>query len=662
MSIAQPAAPATPTRAKRFMLFIAGMGGLLYGIDVGIIAGALPYLESTASLAWKLSAQQLSFIVAAVLLGSVLSSLFAGALADLIGRRWAMALSGLLFTLSIPLIALADGYTPLLLGRLLQGISGGLIGVVVPLYLAECLHASQRGRGAALFQLLLTIGLVAAAVIGLAQAHSVDAVTAAAQALPETERAATVFAAKDHAWRSIFWMCLAPGLVFTAGALLLAESPRWLARRGRTDAALASLLRTRPAAEAHAELQDILQAQAAPVAAAPAAGAAPARPTAAHATAAIPASPAAAMAAAAAGAGSAAASDPLLSRRYLLPFLLACLVLALTQATGINSILAYVVNILNQAGLPGATANMADVGLKVVNAVMTVVAVVLVDRKGRKFLLMLGSGGIVIALLAAGLLFRSAESGQRDVRPALESRIHQNSLALRLDNSTLQSLSTSTSTSASSQAEPHSGSGPECGSGRQRLCPPEQLVVAYAYGPFTNVQTRRSDDAALPELRMTREDTVQPDSVIGAFFRRLHLNPFADPAEGATAPLHIEKAYLAQVPPASHGWQVALAIFLFVASFAVGPGVCVWLALSELMPTRIRSNGMSIALLINQFVSTVIAAVFLPTVGQHGYATMFFYGAGCAVLYFLTAAFLLPETKGKTLEAIEAHFDRKRAA
>eukprot|EP01034_Spumella_vulgaris_P029809 gene29809-36917_t len=217
------------------MLFIAGMGGLLYGIDIGIIAGALPYLESTASLAWKLSAQQLGFIVAAVLLGSVLSSLFAGALADLIGRRWAMALSGLLFTLSIPLIALADGYTPLLLGRLLQGVSGGLIGVVVPLYLAECLHASQRGRGAALFQLLLTIGLVAAAVIGLAQAHSVDAITAAAQALPDAERAATVFTAKDNAWRSIFWMCLLPGIVFTAGALLLAESPRWLVSRGRAE-------------------------------------------------------------------------------------------------------------------------------------------------------------------------------------------------------------------------------------------------------------------------------------------------------------------------------------------------------------------------------------------------------------------------------------------
>jgi SP family myo-inositol transporter-like MFS transporter 13 len=587
-------AAAVPTRAMGFLLFIAGMGGLLYGIDVGIIAGALPYLESTASVTWKLNTQQLSFIVAAVLLGSVLSSLAAGALADWLGRRPVMVLAGLLFTLSIPLIALADGYTPLLLGRLLQGVSGGLIGVVVPLYLAECLHARHRGRGAALFQLLLTVGLVLAALIGLYQAHTVEAATAAAQSLPDEARGAAVFAVKDHAWRSIFWMCLTPGIVFTVGSLLLAESPRWLARRGRLEDARKALLRTRPADEVDAELRDIEQAQA------PATNAA-------------------------------ASGDPLLSRRYVLPFLLACLILALTQATGINSILAYVVNILNQAGLPGASANMADVALKVLNAVMTIVAVVLVDRKGRKFLLMLGTAGIVTALLASGLLFRSAESGARDVRPALQASQAQ----LRLDPDTLRAL-----------GAPADGT-------------PQQLTVAYSYGPFTNVQTRRSDDPALPPLNLSRADTVQADSVIGAFFRKLHLNPFADPALGADAPLHIERADLAAVPPSSHGWQVALAMCLFVASFAVGPGVCVWLALSELMPTRIRSNGMSIALLINQFVSTVIAGVFLPTVGQYGYATMFFYGAGCALLYFLAAAFLLPETKGKTLEEIEAHFARQ---
>ena len=113
------------------------------------------------------------------------------------------------------------------------------------------------------------------------------------------------------------------------------------------------------------------------------------------------------------------------------------------------------------------------------------------------------------------------------------------------------------------------------------------------------------------------------------------------------------------MPSQKNGWLVAITLYLFMAFFAVGPGVCVWLALSELMPTRIRSNGMSIALLINQAVSTTIAAVFLPTVGKHGYSFMFFMFAACTVVYFVTAAFFLPETKGKTLEEIEEHFEGK---
>ena len=111
---------------NRFLLLVAGLGGLLYGVDVGIIAGALPYLESTSGL----SAGRLSFIVAAVLLGSVISTLFAGLLADWMGRKPLMIVSGALFVASIPMIALAHGYGALVLGRLLQGVSAGLIGVV----------------------------------------------------------------------------------------------------------------------------------------------------------------------------------------------------------------------------------------------------------------------------------------------------------------------------------------------------------------------------------------------------------------------------------------------------------------------------------------------------------------------------------------------------
>ena len=95
---------------------------------------------------------------------------------------------------------------------------------------------------------------------------------------------------------------------------------------------------------------------------------------------------------------------------------------------------------------------------------------------------------------------------------------------------------------------------------------------------------------------------------------------------------------------------------MFMAFYAVGPGVCVWLALSELMPTRIRSNGMSIALVINQLVSTMLAGIFLPFVSKHGYSSMFYLFAGFTVVYFIVTTFFLPETKGKTLEEIEAHF------
>lgn len=580
----------------RYMLFIAGMGGLLYGIDIGIIAGALPYLESTASLAWKLNAQQLGFIVAAVLLGSVCSSLFAGALADLAGRKWIMLASGALFTISIPIIALADGYTALLLGRMLQGISGGLIGVVVPLYLAECLGADNRGRGTAMFQLLLTIGLVVAALIGLYEAHVVEAAASAQRLGSSGAQADSLFAVKDHAWRSIFWMCLVPGLIFTLGGLPLSESPRWLVRKGRVAQARQVLLRSRSQAQAETEMREMLQTL----------------------------SPAT---------GEAAARAPLISRRYVVPFLLACLTLACTQATGINSILAYAVTILNQAGLPGHMANEADVAMKVLNALMTVVAVLLVDRKGRKFLLMLGTGGILLSLLGAALLFQSVEHDGRDERALVQAMVANDGLELRLDPATLERMGVDRATSA-----------------------PRQFTLSYSYGPFTDVQSRRSDDPGQPPLVIRRADTVPADGVIGAFFRRLHLNPFADPADAIHAPLSIERAQLGPVPGIAHGWLVACCIFAVVAFFAVGPGVCVWLALSELMPTRIRSNGMSIALLINQFVSTVIAAAFLPTVGQHGYAAMFYFWAGCTLVYFLTASFLLPETKGRTLEEIEAHF------
>jgi MFS family permease len=578
---------------NRFLLLVAGLGGLLYGVDVGIIAGALPYLEATSGL----NAGQLSIVVAAVLLGSVISTLFAGALADWIGRRPLMMLSGLLFVFSIPMIALSRGYDSLVLGRLLQGVSAGLIGVVVPLYLAETLAASSRGKGTGIFQWLLTLGIVTAAIVGMFFSLRVEDVA-------KLGDSAKLFAFKDRAWRSIFWVSLPPGVLFVIGGFMVSESPRWLFLRGKRVAASEALLRSRTTEQASVELAEMEQAAAAEKAAT---------------------------------STGEKVKESLLRRKYVIPFVLACIILACNQATGVNSIIGYNTNILMQSGLSDLQAHWGYVIFTLINFLATIGSFLLVDRKGRKFLLSVGTAGIILSLVGTALLFRRTEKLRVDSRDGVQSMATADQkIAFTYD----QKLAETLLRAAGDNAQRTGGR-------------PTSLVVIYSYGDFrTATKAVRSDDIAATPIEITRESCVPANKVV-AFFR----NPFGNLDAARQAPLRIDDALITPLPGQRSGMLVAITLFVFMAFYAVGPGVCVWLALSELMPTRIRSYGMSIALLLNQAVSTAIAAVFLPTVGKHGYSTMFFGFAACTVIYFITAAVFLPETKGKTLEEIEAHFE-----
>jgi MFS family permease len=530
------------------------------------------------------------------LLGSVLSTLFAGLLADWMGRKPLMILSGCTFALSIPVIALSHGYVPLFFGRLLQGMSGGLIGVVVPLYLAECLSASNRGKGTAIFQWLLTLGIVAAALIGMYFSYRVAAVT-------RLNDATALSHFEDHAWRSIFWVSLPPGLLFVLGGFFVTESPRWLFRRQRREAAYKALLKSRSPEQASRELEEME-----------------------------------ATAHAAAGSSGVRVRDSLLRRKYLIPFLLACVILAFNQATGINSIIGYNAGILLQSGLSDLLAHWGYVIFTVVNFLATTIGMALVDRKGRKFLLVMGTCGVIVATAGVGLLFRTTEKIGVDCRNAVQALAGPNQdLTLRFDAAAANRIIGGDDTLGITGDD-------------------ASLVVIYSYGDFTCATNYvRSDDAAAAPIKVTRASCVPANKIVALFS-----NPFANLAAAQTAPLKIEKALLGGVPDARHGWLVAMGLNLFIAFYAMGPGVVVWLALSELMPTRIRSNGMSVALVLNQMVSTTLAAIFLPFVSKHGYSSIFFLFAGCTVVYMAVAAFFLPETKGKTLEEIEAHFEGKR--
>ena len=583
------------TGYNRLLLLVAGLGGLLYGVDVGIIAGALPYMQDTFHDHGELlKPGQLSQIVAAVLLGSVVSTLFAGLFADLLGRKKMMIVSGVLFVASIPMIALAQSFGLLIGGRLLQGISGGFIGVVIPLYLAECLGAKSRGKGAGIFQWLLTLGIVAAALIAMYFSCQVDAVK-------KLGDVSALFNFKDHAWRSIFWVSLPPGLLFIFGAFFVAESPRWLYRRGDKAAALASLLNSRTPEEAQVELQEMETTAAA---------------------------------AQAATTGQ-VVRESLLRRKYVIPFVMACVILACNQATGVNSVIGYHPTILFQAGLSDLHSHWGYVILTSVNFLCTIIGVLLVDRKGRKFLLTVGTTGIIVSLLGIGLLFQGAEKSRVDVKDAVQALVTPDQkLALTFDDAMAAKLLGAAGGTAADAGD-------------------RSFIVIYSYGDYRSATSvKRASDLDKTPITISRDDCLPPNKV-ASFFQ----NPAANLEAAKTAPLKIENALISPVPSESHGWLVAICTFSFMAFFAMGPGVCVWLALSELMPTRIRSNGMSVALLINQSVSTAIALVFLPTVGKYGYSTLFFTFAGATVVYFITAAFFLPETKGKTLEEIEEHFE-----
>lgn len=423
----------------------AGLAGLLYGIDIGVITAALPYIRSTCGF----SDWELSLVVGVVPGGMALASFLGGPLADLVGRRRPIVWAGAAFALSVPVVCLSGGSFPVLIGaRILQGASAGVLAIVVPMYLAETLGPESRGRGTGFFQLFLSIGVVCASVIGFLIVRAFGA----------ADDPSVSVGAKTLAWQLNFAWMAAPALVFLFGSFALPESPRW------------------------------------PLAAPK-------------------------------GASGGAKGEPLLQRRFVVPFLLAFVIAACTKATGGGALNSYSVTIFTAAGLAGSLANAGDIALKSSCLLLTVAAVALVDRKGRRWLMTVGTIGMFASLVAVGAVF-------------------------------------------------------------------------------------------------------------------LALERFGLPASPAT------------------GWAVLVSLVLFMAAFAIGPGVCVWLALSELLPTRIRAKGMSVALFVNHFFSTSISSSFLPWVAWGGYAGAFFTFALFA-LVFLFAVRLMPETKGRTLEEIEAYFARR---
>ena len=323
----------------RYLLAIAGLGGLLYGVDFGVIAAASPYIKALRLF----TDAELSWIVGAVLFGGIVSSLTAGMLAERFGRKRMIIASAGLFLVAIPVVCLSGhSLAAMLVGRVLQGMSAGYMSVVMPMYLTETLPAEMRGRGTGVFQFCLGLGLVAAAATGYLVARLYGAADAPADVVSA--------AAKSAAWKVNFWWTLAPVIALLLGALRLPESPVWMQSSVKLRVADS---KSENAASGN---QTIKQSN----------------------------------------------NQTLLRRRYVVPFLLAVAVLTLNKTTGMSSVTSYSVMIFQKAGFAGALGNVGDFAIKLTNLVVTFVAAALIDRVGRTRLLKIGTAGMTVGLAAIG--------------------------------------------------------------------------------------------------------------------------------------------------------------------------------------------------------------------------------------------------------------------
>ncbi len=443
---------------KGSALLIAIAG--LGGFLYGVDFGVIAAAEPYMKAMGVYSEGQISHIVGAVLLGGILSSLTAGMLAEWFGRKRMIVASAVMFLVAIPIVSLSLGSFPLLYaGRVLQGMSAGYMAVIMPMYLTETLPPAIRGRGTGVFQFCLGLGLVVAAGAGCLVATWYGASDKA----DEVGRVA--------AWGANFWWTMLPVAVLFFGSLKLKESPVWLKKKSESLEASQSRSLNGSSESRNPETSK---------------------------------------------------PETLLQRRYVIPFLLACLVLTLNKTTGMSSFTSYLVTILHSAGFEGIFANWGQLAVKLTNMLVTIAAAALVDRKGRTWLLRVGTGGMTIGLAAIGMVFFAIER-----------------LGVQANN-------------------------------------------------FT-------------------------------------------------------------------GFLTMFAFFFMQVFYALGPGLCVWLVLSELMPRRIRANGMAIALFMNQFVAWGLASWFRPWVAKWGWSSMFFFFAFNGILYFVTSLFI-PETKGKSLDELENLF------
>lgn len=325
--------------------YVAAVGGLLFGYDTAVVAGAIGFIQQK----YGLSPAMMGWVASCALVGCVIGAMFAGSLSDRIGRKKVLMISAFAFAISSLGIMLPLSLNWFIFFRLIGGIGIGIASMLSPLYISEIAPANIRGRLISIYQMGIVLGILLIYFVNawIAGMHN---------------EAWNI----ESGWRWMFGSGLLPSLLFIILLIPVPESPRWLAQQNRLDEAEDVLTKVNGAEKAKEEMITIRSSMKEDT----------------------------------------EASFGILLQPGLRYVLFIGIILAiLSQVTGINAIMYYAPEIFKSSGDGSSSALMQTVLVGVINTLFTIVAIKYVDKWGRKKLLLLGAAGMTICLAIVGTAF-----------------------------------------------------------------------------------------------------------------------------------------------------------------------------------------------------------------------------------------------------------------
>ena len=344
-----------------FLSVVAALGGFLFGYDTAVISGTIAQVTQL----FQLDALQQGWYVGCALVGSIVGVLFAGILSDKLGRKLTMVISAVLFSTSALGCALSADFTQLVIYRIIGGVGIGVVSIVSPLYISELAVAQYRGRLVSLYQLAVTVGFLGAYLVNyqlLAWAESGTQLS--------VDWLNKVFI--TEVWRGMLGMETLPAILFFIIIFFIPESPRWLIVRGKELKAVNILEKIyNSITEAKSQLEEtksVLTSE------------------------------------------TRSEWSLLMKPGIFKAVIIGVCIAILGQFMGVNAVLYYGPSIFENAGLSGGDSLFYQVLVGLVNTLTTILALVIIDKVGRKKLVYYGVSGMVVSLILIGLYFLFGDS------------------------------------------------------------------------------------------------------------------------------------------------------------------------------------------------------------------------------------------------------------